>query len=384
MVEIFITAPPLALFDGTGTYSVLNDTDGVPYPERRIWWLPNSDSFAAYDSLEAGWKVVFAHEFFHLMQWNVLLNAGQATNYWQYAFIEGQGMFVPSVQYPELALSREYLAQDEDAGQYVKEAANGYLARRLNRSFATLETDQEHRYDVALYWRFLYEQYGDMAVIRIALEEMARYLAMAEHYTPDIVKGMAPVMNATFARLDGPFHSFEESLVAFARANYALRLENGRCAAPNLSDCGGLYFDPEHMYGHPTLETYIQYDGFERAYKGTVRTSHGVDFLEVGLEATVQGQPLTIRFRGEGEVTRYNVQVWKLKWGEERPRAVTLQPEVVEQAQDGAYIYHIPEVDTTAYDRLALIITRLDSYEAFDPHGDYRVALDSSMVTDVP
>ncbi len=248
MVEIFITAPPLALFDGTGTYSVLNDTDGVPYPERRIWWLPNSDSFAAYDSLEAGWKVVFAHEFFHLMQWNVLLNAGQATNYWQYAFIEGQGMFVPSVQYPELALSREYLAQDEDAGQYVKEAANGYLARRLNRSFATLETDQEHRYDVALYWRFLYEQRGDMEIIRAALEEMARL------HHPDILASMEEVMDAAFVRLGGPFHTFDQSLIAFASANYALRLENGRCATEGPASCGGIYYDPDRMYADPPVE----------------------------------------------------------------------------------------------------------------------------------
>ena len=36
-----------------------------------------------------------------------------------------------------------------------------------------METDLTDKYDAALYWRFLYEQYGDMAIIRAALEEIA-------------------------------------------------------------------------------------------------------------------------------------------------------------------------------------------------------------------
>lgn len=37
----------------------------------------------------------------------------------------------------------------------------------------------------------------------------------------------------------------------------------------------------------------------------------------------------------------------------------------------------IPQVDTTAYDRLALIVTRLDSDETTDPLGSYSITLDS-------
>jgi hypothetical protein len=370
VIEILITPPPFALFDGTGTYSVLVDEQGRPYPERRIWWLSTNDSFGNHASLADGYRAVFSHEFFHLMQWNVLLHTGQATRYWPYVFVEGQGMFVPSVQYPELALHREGLTVEQSR---FAECASGYLARRLNGSWREMETDGEHRYDAALYWRFLYEAYGDMDVIRFALTEMAL------HYHPDILMGLEPAMNATFARLGGPYHDFQESLIAFARANYALRLENGRCAVMGPDACTGRYYDPERIYVHPVLETHIQYDGFGRTYKGDVPSSYGMDFLEIGLDAPTHGQPLTVRFQGDGDsgAARFNLQVWRLKWGETGPRAVTPQPEVVGRGPDGAYVYHIPAVDTTTYDRLALIITRLDSDEAIDPVGAYRVTIES-------
>jgi hypothetical protein len=367
VIDIIITPPPFALFDGTGTYSVLADGQGRPYPQRRIWWLSTNDSFGDYASLADAYKAVFAHEFFHLMQWNVLLNTGQATNYWQYVFIEGQGMFAPSVQYPELALHRDGLTAEQSP---FAAHASGYLARRLNGSWRGMESDGEHRYDAALYWRFLYEAYGDMRVVRFALEEMAR------HYSPDVLTGLEPAMDATFARLRGPFHNFEQSLIAFASANYGLRLENGRCAVMDTSQCTGRYYDPERMVGHPVLETDIQYDGFGRAYKGTIPSSYGMDFLEVGLDARTQGQSLTVRFQGAGEVARFSVQVWRLKWGEKGPRAITPQPESVAQGPDGAYVYHIPGVDTTAYDRLALIIARLDSDESLDPVGEYYITIE--------
>jgi hypothetical protein len=379
VIEMIITAVPFALFDGTGTYSILNDVQGKPYSERRIWWISDSNSFADYGSLEHGWRVVFAHEFFHLMQWNVLLHSGHPTYYWQFAFIEGQGLFAPTVQYPELTLHTDHLLLD--ASRYVREAANGYLARRLNGSYQGLETDRQHRYDAALYWRFLYEQYGDMDIIRAALEEMARYLAgqdPADAVGADIVRSIVPVIDAALARVDGPFHNYEESLMAFSRAIYGLRLENGRCAAVDARDCGGSFFDPQGMYGRPALEMHLQYDGAPRSYQGAIPSSFGVDFLEVGLETWVQGQPLTIRLQGESQAARFSVQLWHLKWGEKSPRAISTRPEVLAQNPDGTFVYTIPSVDTGTYDRLALIITRLDSDETIDPNGDYWVTLEAN------
>ena len=40
VVEIIITDPPFALFDGTGhLHSIRPHRNGHPYPQRRLWWL---------------------------------------------------------------------------------------------------------------------------------------------------------------------------------------------------------------------------------------------------------------------------------------------------------------------------------------------------------
>jgi hypothetical protein len=59
-------------------------------------------------------------------------------------------------------------------------------------------------------------------------------------------------------------------------------------------------------------------------------------------------------------------------------RAVAAAREVVPQREDGAHVYVIPSVDTTAYDRSALIITHLDSEEMADPVGSYRVKVEAT------
>ena len=93
LVEIFITAPPYALFDGTGTYHRSTHNGGQPYPQRRIWWYASNDAFQAYTTLADAYRAVFAHEFFHLMQWNVhalaqkpltagQVSAGRSPNRW--------------------------------------------------------------------------------------------------------------------------------------------------------------------------------------------------------------------------------------------------------------------------------------------------------------
>ncbi len=365
IVEIIVTYPPFALFDGIGPYTLFIDRQGNPYPERRIWWRSTVDNFHSYDLLPNGYKVIFAHEFFHLAQWNVLLSTGRPTNYWLMSFIEAQGRFASSAQYPEIEIGERHVVRDISQ----ERVANRFLTQRLNRSYRELEAETVHKYDLGLYWRFLYEQYNDMRVIRAALEEMAR------HREPDIVTSMPRVMDRAFERLDGPFQSFEESLVAFARTNYALRLEDGRCAAADLAACGGHYYDPKGVYVDPPLEAELAYDGSALNYSGAIPASYGMDFVEVSLDPALQGQPLTVRFQREGEVARFNIQIWKLAPGETKPRSFTAGPEIVPQTGDGAHVYVIPQVDTTVYDRLALIITRPDSDETADPVGDYSVML---------
>jgi hypothetical protein len=367
-VEIIITDPPFALFDGTGTYTRLIGADGRPYPERRIWWRSSNNAFQAYDSLENGYRVVFAHEFFHLVQWNTLLTAGNPENLWLHVFIEAQGKLAPAVQYPELEIRSDHVVAGRSA---YASAANRFLALRLNASYGDLEASGEGKYDATLYWRFLYEQFNDMAIIRAALEEMTY------HFDPDIVGSMEAAMNDAIARVDGPFHTFEESLLAFARANYALRLRNGRCTAEDPAECDGVYYDPDDTYADPPVEAKLNYAGSPLTYDGSIPASFGQDFVEVSLSPVVHNQPTAVTFQGEGAAAQFNVQIWKLRSGA-KPQAVTSHPETIPQDRGDAHVYVIPRVDTTTYDRLALIITRLDSDETSDPAGNYHITLAST------
>jgi hypothetical protein len=368
VVEIFITDPPFALFGGTGTYTISTYGNDDPYPDRRLWWFSSNNSFQAYDSLESGTKVVFSHEFFHLVQWNAILSAGCSTQKWANVFIEAQGKFAPSVQYPELVLRGHHSVRANTTYQGV---ARRFLQLRLNSSYEALEAETTHLYDAALYWRFLYEQFGDMGIIRAALEEMAC------GYGPDIVTSLHGVLDSALARLDGPHHTFEESLIAFARANYALRLENGRCLSGDPSECRDRYYDPHHIYtNHPSLEAELVHNGPGLTYQGAIGSSYGMDFLEVRLAPALRGQPLRITLQSEG--ARFSAQVWRLRDGEKGPFALTQRPEPMEGAGGGLYTYTIPSLDTAQVDRLALIITRLDPGERQDPAGNYHLSLDSS------
>jgi hypothetical protein len=80
----------------------------------------------------------------------------------------------------------------------------------------------------------------------------------------------------------------------------------------------------------------------------------------VRLDPSFHGQRLTISVQTLGEATKFSVQIWKLAGGEATPRAITHQPETISEHHDGTHAFTIPEVDTSAYNRLALIIARLD------------------------
>ena len=368
VVEIIITDPPFALFGGTGTYHI-SHRNRAPHPQRRLWWRATNNSFQPYNSLADAYRAVFAHEFFHLVQLNAMLSAGCSGNRWMNVFIEAQGKFAPSVMYPEMELLQPHTANGKTVESEYANAANRFLALRLNTSYTDLEAAAIDKYDAALYWRFLYEQFGDIGIVRAALEEMAC------SQTPDIVAGMGEVMDRTFQRFDGPYRTFEESLIGFARANYALRLENSRCEAANPTECAGLYHDPNGMYVDPPLEAELTFSGIPLAHAGAIPASFGIDLIDVDLEAAADGQPITIRFQAEGGVARFNVEIWKLKSGDGKPRAVTAQPETMRRSQDGAYAYTVSAADAVTVDRLALIITRLDVDEAADPVGSFHITM---------
>jgi hypothetical protein len=374
VVEVFFTCPPYALFDGMGTHTISTYKDGSPYPERRIWLLSNDEVLGRYDALENGFKIVFSHEFFHLAQWNVRLSAGQTAPRWTNVIVEAQAIAASSIQYPELELSRGHLSST--SSQYSGSALR-YLEKRLETSYTDLEAEEIHRYDAALYWRFLYERYGDMRVFRSALEELARRPAA------ETAASLDAIMDAALGRVKGPFESYEASLAAFARANAALLLEEGRCAAQGLAACGERYYDPHRMYTTPLWEAMLYYQGAALDYAGTIPASYGTDLIQMSLDGDLEGTSLAVAFRSEG--ARFHVEVWKLHMDEAGPRnpargltglhAMTPRPEVLSGDCSAACTYTIQNLDRAQFDRLMLIIVRLDPYEDQDPLGAYQLTV---------
>ncbi|MFN2228693.1 MAG: hypothetical protein ACK2VA_02895 [Anaerolineae bacterium] len=383
IVEIIVTDPPFALMGGTGTYTVYTYGDGTLYPERRLWWHATNAAFQAYDSLENGYRVLYAHEFFHMVQWNAILSAGCSNGAWLNVFVEAQGKMAPSVQYPELEMRRDHVVL---ASSEYGQAAKRYLDSGLKPSYQALQAAAVHKYDASLYWRFLYEQSGDMRVLRTALEEMAC------RYETDIVAGLPGVMDAALVRAGSPFPSFEESLTGFARANYALRLQDGRCTTGARDACEGRHYDPDSIYSDPALAAELHYAGKAVNYDGSIPASYGSDLIEVYLDSSLRGQRVTVTL--ESADARFALQVWEVNGNQAnrqaarlgaklgdvggRPRALTAKPINVKAERDGIYRFTTAQLDPAKCDRLALIITRLDANEHLDPVGRYRIEITSA------
>ncbi|MBN1937525.1 MAG: hypothetical protein JW934_22900 [Anaerolineae bacterium] len=329
-----------------------------------------------YDTLENGFKVVFAHEFFHLAQWNVRLFTGCLARKWTNVFIEAQATFASSAQYPEIELSADHLTSTDS--QYSA-TAQRFLERRLKTSYATLEAEETDVYDAALYWRFLYEQAGgNMDIVRAALLEMAC------RPVDDVPTALDAIMDAALARVDGPFATFEQSMIAFAQANYALRLENGRCVAQDWAACQGKHNDPHGMYTIPSREAALSHRAGTSTYDGAIPASFGTDLIDIFISPDLADAPLAITFRSAG--ARFGVQVWRL-YSEGEPRnpsrgktgvwAFTPQPEKLFGDCSAECYYLIPRLDLTQYDRLALIVVRLDPDEKADPESAYSLIVES-------
>jgi hypothetical protein len=367
VVEIIVTDDPFALFDNHGTRSRFIGDDNQPTLECRIWWASSNNSFQAYKSLVEAVRAVYAHEFFHLVQRNILLFSEHPDHRWNNVFIEAQGKFAPSVQHPDLEV-RWPRVRPIELSEYLT-AANRFLSQRLNSSYSDMEDDRVNKYDAALYWRFLYEQYGDMDVIRTALLEMTR------GYSDNIVPAIQTVMNQTFAQHEGPFDSFADSLIAFARANYALRLPDGHCHEADFTKCGGTYYDPGDRYVTPALEVELNYAGTPVVYEGAIPASFGMDFVEINLDSSVRNEAVQITLDGNSDVAQFSVQAWTIAKAVPGDFAMTADPTQITKREDGVFGYVFENVDTTQDLKLALIITRLDAGELLDTNGYYTVTV---------
>jgi hypothetical protein len=346
---------------------------------------------AHYDTLTDGIMSAFHHELFHNLQRNINQNYGGNGNVdgeedaWEF-FSEGTAVLASSVgqpvaQFTQTSRARAYMSS---ANRFV--AGGGLLRGDLNTSYERMSP-----YHAAIYWRFLYEQCGGMKdgvkdpaagmqVIRRTLMALYTGDIVDISSSTDLVGKVPEIMDRALEGSSCPFKTYEESLIAFARAIYALRLDGGRCIGPGIPvGCG--FYDPDNLYNDPPVST-ITTTGAGQRYQDGIGSSFGMDFVDVVLDPAADGQPLTIEFHpAPGTDAEFNVQLWKLMDSgtgarpQRIPAGVTTTEVLTQANPDGHLFYVTPAIDTSTYNRLGLIITRLDATESSDPIGEYTIVL---------
>jgi hypothetical protein len=187
-------------------------------------------------------------------------------------------------------------------------------------------------------------------------------------------------MDRALAGSSCPFQTYEDSLVAFARALYAVRLDGGTCIEPGIpKGCG--FHDPYEQYQEPPAHTII-YAGMDQEYRDGIGSSYGIDLIDVRLDPASDGQPLTLEFHGAPEAgATFGVQVLQLVDAGDGtgPRRTVTESDTTEVLlrvePNGCAVHRVPAIDTTDFNRLGLIVTRLDAHEASDPTGAYTLTL---------
>jgi hypothetical protein len=374
-----------------------------PAPERGHSGISinvNGGDNADYKALTDGLMSTFHHELFHIFQYSSMLaNEGDGDfngkdKAWRF-FSEGMASFISSAAQPEIQFNQsgEARAYMDKAVHYV--GGRGYPGD-LNNSYAGMDP-----YHAALYWRFLYEQCDGlsnstgapdtgMLLIRRIMQVLYGKEVVDMSASADLVRELPALMDLALSGPEAsycPFRTFRESLTLFASAIYKLRLDEGRCSAPGFPDGCGLY-DPNQLYSSPRTSTLtylgkeIIYAEKDQSYPPGIRSSYGMDFIDISLNSNIQGQPLTLELHSDpAGIAEFNIQVIHLLdqgsglgsntfLVQDFP-VVTLE----KQPTDGSLTVAIPPVDLNQFNRLGVIVTRTDANEAMDPVGAYRLVV---------
>jgi hypothetical protein len=229
-----------------------------------------------------------------------------------------------------------------------------------------------------------------MRIVKRTLAELYSKKTVDIDSSTDLVKTIPEIMNRALASPEAStcsFQTYEDSLTQFARALYALRLDGGRCSEPGTpAGCG--FYDPQNLYLDPSVSkityrgTPVTFTAAHQLHPAGIGSSYGMDFVDVILYGKADGQSLAVELYGApGSAAEFTVQVWELKYPGEgpRPQPVSTQgadPKILAKTNPGGKLSHvIPAIDTTEYNRLGLIITRVDANERLDPVGEYTIVL---------
>jgi hypothetical protein len=381
----------VALTDGSTWYH------GRAYPRGSagISLAVNSPENTDYPGLTDSLMSAFYHELFHNLQRSLNMHRGGdgdvdgLDDAWQF-FSEGSAVLATSIAQPRLQFSKSPGAAD-----YFRQA-NGFLAggggreRDLKRSYQEIEP-----YHAVLYWRYLYEQCGGLSregenpqrgwqVILNALTALYSCEIVDLRASADLVKYLPGIMDAAIQQARScPFEDYQESLLGFTRVIYQLNLQDGRCEQPGFPDGCGLY-DPGEKYLYLPIHD-IAYSGPEltldssqSSFTPGIRSSIGMQFLEINLAHETLQLPLTIELLTPGSrQAEFALQVAVLN--KRRSTAISFieAPQIPGNREDFPGSQHVPLKITLysdqpgVFNQLGLLVTRIDHQEDEDPAGEY-------------
>jgi hypothetical protein len=337
-------------------------------------------------------RAFLIHELFHNLQVSVgCYNTNDCNrNFWPHVG-EGTACLAVVVGQPILELSAT-------TGLRSYELDGGEFFEYLNQSYAGPYHTSYLEYAAALYWRFLYEQCGGivggaedpaggMSVIWRVLEPMYQR-ELTQRALSDL--GQFEATMDTALTTCSQFETLEDSIIAFARANYPLRLDDGE------------YHEFGFFYPEPPADSVI-YNfaaGTAFSHTGEITSAWGMDFVEVELTGAITGS-LTVDFQQADPDEQLHVQLLRLITTTQpitRRQCVDLVPRCNPRAgnvlalspafaatevitvENGRGV-HFFNVDTRDFSHLAFIIVRLDTDEG-PGTGEYEITLDANADSD--
>ncbi|NJC98327.1 MAG: hypothetical protein C3F07_00545 [Anaerolineales bacterium] len=342
-------------------------------------------SVGEYETMTDGLMSIFHHELFHNHQRNISLHyAGHAAiagrdQAWM-MFSEGTAVLASSVGQPDVQFT-----QTTTPRSYLKRAhafigSEDAIGGGLNKSYERIP------YQTAAYWRFLYEKCGGMQdgtedpaagmkVIRTTLETLYRSKVVDITASTDLIGALPHIMDLALAdTATCPFHTYKDSLSQFGQAIYALRLENGRCPSNN-KQCG--FHDPDGLYTNPPIEKVLITNNPATSINGNIPTSYGIDLVELEIDPGSNGKTIKIVFdQPTSSIAEYTLSVWMLKSPDPTNSArglARIDESDVLNVENGYLVIDAKPMNTEEYNRIGLIIIRMDPFEIQDSTGNYTV-----------
>jgi hypothetical protein len=347
-------------------------------------------SFAAYSNMTDGIMSVFHHELFHNQQRNISLHFANNGNIagqdgaWE-LFSEGTATLAasigqPDVQFDRTAYWRSYM---KSANSFI--GSEGAVGGGLNKKYKDIP------YDTALYWRFLYERCGGltptgedpatgMKVIRHALETLYKGEVVQINTSTDVASAFPRIMDRAIQSTSScEFHTYEESLIHFARAIYMLKLEDGRCSnSLDPSNCG--FKDLHYLYQMPPADTVTVGAHTPIEVSGAIPSSYGIDLIDIQLSPSAQRKSLKFLFTSPANSQlEFHVEVWKTRTIHENGKLERQSAQIGEpisvQTENGNLMFEVQHLSKKDFDGLGLIVIRIDPHEEKETTGTYSMQL---------